>query len=94
MLVVLQDTRTLLEMTAGAGAHAVASAVETAVEAINKVLYCYSLDEGLLATIDRRVNERYQQFTEVGDLGSLHREALEVVREAEAAAARWVQRYT
>jgi hypothetical protein len=68
--------------------------ISFAVEAVNKLLYCFMLSQEMFDQIDKRLNDHLGISPEPHPISMLYLQVLEVVRELEEHARSWVIKYS
>lgn len=67
--------------------------ISLAVEAVNKLLYCFLLSQDMFDQIDRLLNDHIDVPAEPNAIAVLYVRALDVVRQLEGHAHAWVCKY-
>jgi|GEM_PF-5856023 len=68
--------------------------ISMAVEATNKLLYCFMLSQDMFDSIDRQLNDHLNVTPEPQAISALYLRALDVVRQLEQHASAWVAKYS
>lgn len=67
--------------------------IEFAVEATNKLLYCFALSQPLFDSIDDVLNRHIDVRADPQQIEHLYQRVLSIVRQLESSAGAWVQKY-
>lgn len=68
--------------------------ISTAVEATNKLLYCFMLSQEMFEQIDQQLNNHLKVRPEPQAISLLYVRTLDVVRQLERHASNWVEKYS